>query len=272
MATENTYPETNSHSEIIVVPEQNDAGAENKQAAAHMLYRSPTDKRLSGVCGGIGDYFNIDPVLIRLGWIFAAIATGGVALLVYGLMWLLLPVGTQDAGEQESAVINLGDNNMKTVAWVLIGLGVLWLLANTGILAPVLSGFWSVMGVLFWPALLIVAGYLLLRKNGDGDALSRNVKERIPDTDSVKQSVESARERFPLKRSSDDRVLLGVCGGIAERLNIDPIIVRVLWALFSIGSMGTGVILYIVMAVIMPEDQSTSIEAVEGEVLDPIQQ
>jgi phage shock protein PspC (stress-responsive transcriptional regulator) len=66
-------------------------------------------------------------------------------------------------------------------------------------------------------------------------------------------------------------MLLGVCAGIARWLHIAPIVVRILWALFSIASLGTGVIIYIIMALIMPEDDSDgAIETVEGEVLDPV--
>ncbi|NOX60781.1 MAG: PspC domain-containing protein [Chloroflexi bacterium] len=98
------------------------------------------------------------------------------------------------------------------------------------------------------------------------------MKVRAPDAESVKQTVLETRRRLPLRRSRDDRMLLGVCGGIARSLNIDPAIVRILWALFSIGSLGTGVILYIIAAILMPEeDPGAEIEAVEGEVLDPVQ-
>ena len=40
------------------------------------LYRSARDKKLAGVCGGIGDYLDIDPTLIRLGWIVLTVLTG----------------------------------------------------------------------------------------------------------------------------------------------------------------------------------------------------
>jgi phage shock protein C len=40
------------------------------------LYLSDTDKKLSGVCGGIGEYFNIDATLVRLSWIFVTVVTG----------------------------------------------------------------------------------------------------------------------------------------------------------------------------------------------------
>ena len=54
-----------------------------------------------------------------------------------------------------------------------------------------------------------------------------------------------------LYRSKYDRKLLGICGGIAEYLNIDPTIVRVIWALAAV--FGAGLLAYIVCALIIPE-------------------
>lgn len=55
-----------------------------------------------------------------------------------------------------------------------------------------------------------------------------------------------------LYRSERNKVLCGVCGGIGEYLNLDPTIVRLLFVLF--GCTGTGVLAYIVAAVIMPRE------------------
>lgn len=51
---------------------------------------------------------------------------------------------------------------------------------------------------------------------------------------------------------SYDRKLCGVCGGIAEYFNIDPTIVRLIWLLLVLCA-GTGVLAYIIAAIIMPE-------------------
>ncbi len=52
---------------------------------------------------------------------------------------------------------------------------------------------------------------------------------------------------------SDDRKLFGVCAGIAEYFDVDPTLVRVAWACITIFStMFPGIILYIVLAIIMP--------------------
>lgn len=57
-----------------------------------------------------------------------------------------------------------------------------------------------------------------------------------------------------LMRSRVNRMLCGVCGGIGEYLNLDPTLVRLIWALCSLASVGMGVVLYIVAAVVIPED------------------
>lgn len=54
------------------------------------LYRSRDDKKLAGVCGGLGEYFKIDPVMARLGFVLFSLA-GGSGLLVYLIMALVIP-------------------------------------------------------------------------------------------------------------------------------------------------------------------------------------
>jgi phage shock protein C len=56
-----------------------------------------------------------------------------------------------------------------------------------------------------------------------------------------------------LLRSRSNRILLGVCGGIAEYLDLDPTLVRVLYVIISIVSVAfPGIIAYILLALIMP--------------------
>ncbi|MDD3251034.1 MAG: PspC domain-containing protein [Lachnospiraceae bacterium] len=53
------------------------------------LYRSCNDKMLCGVCGGIGEYLNVDPTLIRLLW--AVLACSGTGIIVYFLAAIIIP-------------------------------------------------------------------------------------------------------------------------------------------------------------------------------------
>lgn len=52
---------------------------------------------------------------------------------------------------------------------------------------------------------------------------------------------------------SNDRKLFGVCGGIAEYFNIDPVIVRIGWVILTCFLFGTGVVVYLVASFIMPD-------------------
>ena len=54
------------------------------------LYRSSTNYKLAGVCGGIGEYFNIDPTLVRLAWILFSVM-GGAGLLAYIIAAIVMP-------------------------------------------------------------------------------------------------------------------------------------------------------------------------------------
>ena len=54
------------------------------------LYRSATDKKLCGVCGGLGEYFKLDPTIIRVIWAVLALC-GGFGLLAYLACALIIP-------------------------------------------------------------------------------------------------------------------------------------------------------------------------------------
>lgn len=55
------------------------------------LWRSRTNRKIAGVCGGLGAYFNVDPIWVRIIFIIFLLL-GGSALLVYLLMWVLVPL------------------------------------------------------------------------------------------------------------------------------------------------------------------------------------
>jgi phage shock protein PspC (stress-responsive transcriptional regulator) len=55
------------------------------------LTRSRTDRRIGGVCGGLGKYFEVDPTLIRLAFALAFVFAG-TGLLLYLILWIVLPL------------------------------------------------------------------------------------------------------------------------------------------------------------------------------------
>ena len=58
-----------------------------------------------------------------------------------------------------------------------------------------------------------------------------------------------------LYKSLKDRKIAGVCGGIAEYLNIDSNVIRIIWVIFAFG-FGTGILAYIICALILSDDPS----------------
>lgn len=55
-----------------------------------------------------------------------------------------------------------------------------------------------------------------------------------------------------LYRSTKNRFLCGVCGGLGEYLGIDPTVIRLIWALFACS--GAGVVVYLLAAIIVPQE------------------
>jgi len=55
------------------------------------LYRSRTDRKIAGICGGLANYFDIDPVIVRLAWVLLFFL-GGSGILLYIVAWIVIPL------------------------------------------------------------------------------------------------------------------------------------------------------------------------------------
>ncbi|MBS7289779.1 MAG: PspC domain-containing protein [Bacteroidales bacterium] len=64
---------------------------------AKRLYKSRNDRMIAGVCGGIGEYFDIDPTLIRILWVTLLFMAGG-GLVAYLIAWIVIPNASQLTG------------------------------------------------------------------------------------------------------------------------------------------------------------------------------
>ncbi len=60
-------------------------------ANVKQLYRSRDDRMIAGVCGGLGEYFDIDPTIIRLIFVFGSVVTGSGLFWAYLVMILIVP-------------------------------------------------------------------------------------------------------------------------------------------------------------------------------------
>jgi phage shock protein C len=61
------------------------------------LYRSRRDSVLGGVAGGVAEYLDIDPSIVRIVWAVLALVTGGIFLVLYIVMWIVVPEGPSAA-------------------------------------------------------------------------------------------------------------------------------------------------------------------------------
>jgi phage shock protein C len=146
------------------------------------LFRPRTDRMVGGVCSGLGIYFGIDPVIVRLLFVVLALTTG-LSLFLYPLLWLIMPNGApasmlppgaqfdpqtghplpphststgQTVRLQTPAPASTGARN-RTLAVVLVGVGVLILLNQLGEMLGI-----ELKGVVV-PLLLVGLGIYLLR-------------------------------------------------------------------------------------------------------------
>lgn len=58
------------------------------------LYRSRTDRKIAGICGGLAQYFDIDPVIVRLAWALLFFLAG-TGFIVYLIAWIVIPLEPQ---------------------------------------------------------------------------------------------------------------------------------------------------------------------------------
>lgn len=200
------------------------------------LFRSQKDRILSGVCGGFAEYFRVDPSLVRLVWIFFTIF-GGSGILAYILAMIIIP------DEQEQRMKNINQmsimRNDKTILWgaLLVFVGLILFFQHNEILRIAWSRFWDSGINLFLAIAILGFGiYLLYSKRNDISAM-------------IKDGT-----RLPLHLSENDRKIAGVCGGIAESLNVDTIFIRFIWIFATFMSAGMGILLYLVLALILPSE------------------
>lgn len=64
------------------------------------FYKSETDKKIGGVCGGVAEYFNIDPTIVRLIWGVLAFAYG-TGIIAYLICWAIMPTKSEVEGKND---------------------------------------------------------------------------------------------------------------------------------------------------------------------------
>lgn len=140
---------------------------------AKTLYRSKINKMLGGVCGGIAEYFDIDPTIVRLIWL-ATVLFGGTGVLLYIIAWIIIPENPYQNVNNGNKIENPGENHQNQLqnndaegekksqqnnaflgGLILIFIGVIFLINK---FIPWFN--WS----LIWPIFLILIGIAIILK------------------------------------------------------------------------------------------------------------
>jgi phage shock protein PspC (stress-responsive transcriptional regulator) len=196
------------------------------------LYRSQENRMIGGVCGGIAEYFNIDPNLMRLLFVVLTFL-GGSGILIYIASLIIIPNNPdQTIPETRENVIR-----DKPLFWgsLLIVIGLFLLFRQLGLFYS--FHFWQIPWQSVWAVVLIIIGAVLLFNK------TRSDKTEDKEKDSDKK----------LYRSRSQKMVGGVCGGLSEYFDIDVSIIRVLWVIGTLLSIGLGILAYIIMLIIFPE-------------------
>ena len=138
------------------------------------LYKSRKCRVIAGVCGGIAEYLEVDPVLIRLIAVLFFF-TGGATLIAYIIGMIIIPeapiqiVGEGAlASEPNAASIgythatSCGHAGSLIIGILLILFGVHFLLRNIPFFNPYYWWFWDLGWKFFWPSVLILVGLLVI--------------------------------------------------------------------------------------------------------------
>ncbi|MDD3657150.1 MAG: PspC domain-containing protein [Atribacterota bacterium] len=119
---------------------------------AKRLYRSRKNSIIGGVCGGIAEYFDIDPTLVRILTVLI-VFLGGAGVVAYIVAWIIIPQNPEQVAEQEQAYSHSEDvkDDNKNI-WggiILILLGLFFLIR---------SFFPRFVLIKFWPIILVIVG------------------------------------------------------------------------------------------------------------------
>ncbi len=212
------------------------------------LHKSADDRIIDGVCGGISEYIGVDSTVIRLLLVAFSIFSVGAGIVVYLVAMLVIPSKPAVAdtpGEPLShESVSAGGSTVTLVLGIIVVIAGVTLLFDYYDILPFALTFGQ-LGRLALPIIFIlIGGALLLGKGRKGDG--------IAGTDG--DGAVEARERNRLARSTTEKKIAGVCGGIAEYLKIDPTIVRLACVLLAFASFGFVLILYLACVLIIPKE------------------
>jgi len=223
------------------MPEKTESSQEPKK-----LYRSGTNRMIGGVCAGFAEYFNIDVTLVRIIWVIFALFKG-LGAIVYLACLIFMPENPEERAPSEEDK-KPPQNTGLIIGIILIVIGLVFLArVNYYWFSDwPFYHFWFFPFGNYWPVLLILFGVLyivhvLRKEKQDRESGDAQVEKTVPKK---------------LTRSISDKMISGVCSGLAKYWQVDVALIRVGWAIATIYTgFWLGILAYIVMIFAVPEEE-----------------
>ena len=216
------------------------------------LFKSRTNKIIAGVCGGLAEYFDVDPVIMRVLFVLLAFF-GGSGLILYIACAIIMPKRVIDLSGMEAPAESQSTNARKLFGIALIIGGAIVLFSNLGLFS--FLHMWDISWSLVFPILLILLGMAIIyyRQAERAPAAEHPADSQGEQPNDFKaEPPPPAAPYRTFRRSRTDKKLGGVCGGLARYFSIDSTLFRLLYIILCLASFGAGIVLYITLVLLVP--------------------
>ena len=235
---------------------------------------------IDGVCGGLSEYLGVDPTIVRILWVLVTLM-GGAGILLYIAAMIIMPVNLEHVvspaapptvqsskgrsrkkkssthpsssptGKSTPAGSTAaGPDARKFWGALFVIVGVLILFSNLGFFHWYWIRWWDLSWSVVLPLILILAGVALIYYSySKGRFLIATGHVGAEGAETTAAGGVKA-----LRRSKTDKKVFGVCGGLGKYLELDSTVVRLVFVLVILASFGIGILLYLLMALLLPAE------------------
>ena len=209
------------------------------------LYKSSTDKMIGGVCGGLGEYFNMDPTVLRIAWVGIALLTlpiGPAGIFIGGLAYLasylIIPQNPAEAVLVETETLSMDDEEPEAPLRDIQSNNMVWGIVLVLLALVVLTN----SNFISWGLPIAILPVVII-----GGLIYGVIKYRPQLMDVIKGLTHRR-----LYRLVPEKKVFGVCAGLSDSFNVDPTLMRLGWFFAFLLSGGSVLPIYLVMAYVMP--------------------
>lgn len=204
---------------------------------AQKLSKSNYNKIILGVCGGLGEYFSIEPVFFRLLFLFS-ILLGGWGIIFYLAAALLIP-RNNDEKEIDEAVLETvkKSNNVSLIAGIILLAGLYIIFDDLGYFH-----FLSQLGIPSEFVLALIIGVTIFF---------------VFSLHSVVKIEKTTPDRF--KRNREKALFGGVCSGLADYIGVSASSIRLIAVILSFITLAIPVFIYLFFLAVIPKENKNEI-------------